>query len=887
MQERREDRLFESWRASADAGSLAEVYDLTAPTLLRMALHFVREPAAAEDLVQATFLGAIENAASWDGTRPLLGWLVGILHNQARWQLRREGRAPDPQRLPEPVAPDPLAQAQAAEFTARIDAAIDRLPEPYRPVLRLHLKHQFRAGEIAHVLQRPAGTVRKQIVRGLEMLRSALPAGLTLSALALLTPARGLAAVREVVLFGGEAARAKVMLGAAAGTAPWWVAGALAMKKWAAGVLAVLLFTGALLWWHGRPSGVVVADEPGAPASVMAAGSAAVHTAPEDEPLPAPARTPVAGEPVDWRLVGHVRRAVDHAPLPGAVVSAWMDCGFDREPIGEASTDKQGTFTIELESLRRLPPLDLERVTLELHSTAAGCLADDQNGIALPHRDRRLPLVLERDIEMSAGAVVIGRVISADGAPVLDAGVALQLLDAPGRATTRNAQTDAAGRYRIAWPANGRCSLHASHVAFGTADLQVDVLLGSDLGAPDLVLQPAHRIAGRVVFEDGEAAADVAIDLFDEHAGKNAEPAARVITGRDGRFRAATLPPGRYRPWCDQHLDDAITANQRGWPILTTDDAGEASIVLRAVHQIRLHFEDQDGHPLHTPDGSFHVWRAAEAPAMRAVLQGKPLPRELDDRWLVYSTGGEKGPYLLDRGYWLWLVADLGRWHGEALIEAVGPRNAIEIVLRMRNRAPDALLRVVLHTSEGGNVDAIDINLRQLRIGEPAVWDMEAERTERGLLYRVPAGHYVAEVRPKINSPDLAFGSFTPFEQEVDLRAGEETVLERRLAAGGRLRFTVHLPDPNDRRRIDQFIIYEMADGTWAPGMISFATKTDDGGWEIGSHVTADQPTIWDTLLEPGRHTLTVKSRDYADLVIGVTIEPRKITDVDLWLQPR
>jgi hypothetical protein len=305
------------------------------------------------------------------------------------------------------------------------------------------------------------------------------------------------------------------------------------------------------------------------------------------------------------------------------------------------------------------------------------------------------------------------------------------------------------------------------------------------------------------------------------------------------------------------------------------------------VHQVRLHFEDESGHALHTPEGSYHVWRAGDAAAMRAVLQGRPLPRELEDRWLVEAAGSEKGPILLDQGYWLWLVADLGSWHGEAVVEAAGSHNVIDTVLRMRNRASDALLRVILHTSDGGNVDAIDIHLRQLRVGEPTVWDMPAEQTERGLLYRVPTGHYVAEVRPKINSPDLASGTFEPFEQEVDLRAGEETVLERKLAAGGRLRFTVHLPDPNDRRRIEQFILYEMADGSWAPGLISFATKTEDGGWEIGSHVAAGQPTIWDTLLEPGRHTLTVKSRDYADLVISVTIEPRKVTDADLWLQPR
>src|SRR5262249_56778488 len=115
----------------------------------------------------------------------------------------RGARGRDPPRLSERTAADPLAQAQAAEFTASVDAAIERLPAAYQPVLRLHLKHQLAAGEIAHVLRRPAGTVRKQIVRGLVLLRGLLPAGLTLTALALVTPGRGLAAVRQVLLLPG------------------------------------------------------------------------------------------------------------------------------------------------------------------------------------------------------------------------------------------------------------------------------------------------------------------------------------------------------------------------------------------------------------------------------------------------------------------------------------------------------------------------------------------------------------------------------------------------------------------------------------------------------------------------------------------------------------
>ena len=49
--------------------------------------------------------------------------------------------------------------------------SIARLPKPYQPVLHLHLGHGLSAQDIALALGRPPGTVRTQLVRGMELLR--------------------------------------------------------------------------------------------------------------------------------------------------------------------------------------------------------------------------------------------------------------------------------------------------------------------------------------------------------------------------------------------------------------------------------------------------------------------------------------------------------------------------------------------------------------------------------------------------------------------------------------------------------------------------------------------------------------------------------------------
>ena len=57
--------LFERFRSRGDVGALAEVFDRAAPKLYAVARHLAREEGEAEDLVQASFLTALERAGSF------------------------------------------------------------------------------------------------------------------------------------------------------------------------------------------------------------------------------------------------------------------------------------------------------------------------------------------------------------------------------------------------------------------------------------------------------------------------------------------------------------------------------------------------------------------------------------------------------------------------------------------------------------------------------------------------------------------------------------------------------------------------------------------------------------------------------------------------------
>ena len=200
MTRSRENRLFERFRRNGDTRALAALFDRTAAELMRIAIHLTGDRHRAEDLVQTTFLVAIEDPSSYEPGHPVLPWLLGILTNRARYWRRKE-RLPPLSELARKTQPkDPGSLADDREFRESLDRTLNALPEPYRQVLILHLRHGLGGKEIAELQRCSDSTVRSQLRRGLDLLRKALPAGFAASSPALLGQGSALAAIRAKVL---------------------------------------------------------------------------------------------------------------------------------------------------------------------------------------------------------------------------------------------------------------------------------------------------------------------------------------------------------------------------------------------------------------------------------------------------------------------------------------------------------------------------------------------------------------------------------------------------------------------------------------------------------------------------------------------------------------
>jgi RNA polymerase sigma-70 factor, ECF subfamily len=155
--------------------------------LYRYLLRLVREPAAADDLFQQTWLRVMEKIGRYDARRNFESWLFSVAHNLAidAWRGHRAEAPFDADDAGEPVTerlrtgdPDALERLLDFERGAMLAACMHELPAIHREVLTLRFEEDMKLEEIAEVAGVPLSTVKSRLRRALEGLRTATDARL-------------------------------------------------------------------------------------------------------------------------------------------------------------------------------------------------------------------------------------------------------------------------------------------------------------------------------------------------------------------------------------------------------------------------------------------------------------------------------------------------------------------------------------------------------------------------------------------------------------------------------------------------------------------------------------------------------------------------------------
>ncbi|MBI5420204.1 MAG: RNA polymerase sigma factor [Deltaproteobacteria bacterium] len=164
--------------AKGDAASFGEIVARYRYLVYAMALQIVKDPAAAQDIAQETFISAFAALKDLRSIEAFPSWLRKIARNKAlAWRKEQDRLAPleDAGVLPSPPAASPMEtegeRNEAAAFRKEIRAIVSSLSDTLRFPLLLCYLDDVPTAEAARFLGISEGAVRKRLHDGKKKLQ--------------------------------------------------------------------------------------------------------------------------------------------------------------------------------------------------------------------------------------------------------------------------------------------------------------------------------------------------------------------------------------------------------------------------------------------------------------------------------------------------------------------------------------------------------------------------------------------------------------------------------------------------------------------------------------------------------------------------------------------
>lgn len=610
-----------------------------------LAGRLVADAASADDLVQQTWLAALERPPR-HGSNPR-GWLARVLKNQlrqgSRAARRRGERALAPQSADgTPEFRDHVTPAQLAEeadVQRHLVGLVGELEEPLRSTLLLRYARGWNSARIASHQGVPAGTVRWRLSQGLARLRDRLD-----------TTHAGDRRAWALAFIPWAQAPAGSSAGQAAGwlaALPGWITMKLVSSLTLAAVAAVLAFNSIDL-------GVVQ------PTIVARTGAAEEPTAIDATGDTEPSRNPhsVASFPtmedvarVVGELGGTARRDrtathafasvhfVDSAGEPVGDVEV-LD-GFGERLLGSPAgifSDEWGQARLPLGRLGGTP------------GPAAGTGVQRSKWIAVHPKHRMksfsveaadVPEVDGGTIELEPGTRLSGQLMDPNGAPVTGGWIEVEerltqdsveehrllqrsLAGPQGISTT----TDDGGYFRFVGAPTGDLRVWAGHVGWVARVVDVTGLRAGesvDLGVLSLEAHHQDRtLRGRVFDPDGAPAPHV--DVSGIQSTERGPRSEVVVSNKKGEFQFISLEQGPWELFVAPTKRSPVTARMSNVPM------GSSDLELRLVpsEQVRITVVDREGAPIES--ANVDLLDAVHGGSVARVWSND----EKNDEWLAH-----------------------------------------------------------------------------------------------------------------------------------------------------------------------------------------------------------------------------------------------------------
>ena len=188
--ERDVDFLLLARAQHGDEGALAALYDRWVDKVYSIAVHLVRDPDDAEELVERTFQQVWAEADRYSPERgSVAAWIIVIARSEALSRRRTNKRRAQLNEFRNRYlvhegarsCPSPLQEVEMRERQERVGHAMRRLPDDQERVVRMTFFDGLSQTQIARELGVPLGTVKTRVRLAFAKLRGSL-AGLRESA---------------------------------------------------------------------------------------------------------------------------------------------------------------------------------------------------------------------------------------------------------------------------------------------------------------------------------------------------------------------------------------------------------------------------------------------------------------------------------------------------------------------------------------------------------------------------------------------------------------------------------------------------------------------------------------------------------------------------------
>ncbi|MCU1321387.1 MAG: polymerase, sigma-24 subunit, subfamily [Acidobacteriaceae bacterium] len=160
-----------------DEAAMASLYDRYSKVVYSVALRVLRDPSAAEDVLQEIFMQIWRNPDGFVATRGSLGgWLAVVSRNRSIDALRRKRPSEQVDEMQLASSYDLADEAERNTMMEKARTVIHLLPTEQRKTLEMAFFDGLTHSEISEMTGDPLGTVKTRIRSALTTLRKAFKA---------------------------------------------------------------------------------------------------------------------------------------------------------------------------------------------------------------------------------------------------------------------------------------------------------------------------------------------------------------------------------------------------------------------------------------------------------------------------------------------------------------------------------------------------------------------------------------------------------------------------------------------------------------------------------------------------------------------------------------